>query len=146
MRFSYVRKNRTLYLTCLFLVIGISFAHNRTLAYKQRYEISLLNFSSDRNWESVSLIYPDKYHTPDELIEELEQVNNTAPGIVDLFSIGNSVEGRKIFCVRITNENNTDLKAGTLLIGQHHAREQITVEMALRFIHRLVNEYGTEMV
>jgi hypothetical protein len=75
---------------------------------------------------------------------ELEKVNSSASEIVDLFSIGNSIEGRKILCVRITNENNPSFKARTLIVAQHHAREQITVEMALRFILHLVNGYGIE--
>ncbi|MFW9854556.1 MAG: M14 family zinc carboxypeptidase [Candidatus Thorarchaeota archaeon] len=121
----------------------MSFAPTRTLAYNRSYKFSFSHTHYDRDWESISLIYPDQYHTPEELIEELEQVNSTAPGIVDLFSIGSSFEGREIYCVRITNENNTGHKPGTLIIGQHHAREQITMEMALRFILRLVNEYDT---
>jgi hypothetical protein len=114
------------------------------LGLPSRYEVSLRNFTTDRNWESISLIYPDKYHTPEELINELEEINATVPEIVDLFSIGNSIEGRKILCVRITNENNPSFKAGTLIIAQHHAREQITMEMALRFIIHLINGYGIE--
>ncbi|MFX1506832.1 MAG: M14 family zinc carboxypeptidase [Promethearchaeota archaeon] len=95
-----------------------------------------------RNWLSISLLYPDQYHTPEELIEELYQINDTAPGIIDLYSIGKSVEGRDIFCVRITNEQNTLPKAGVLFVSHHHAREQITVEVGLRFILTLVNSYG----
>ncbi len=95
-----------------------------------------------RTWSSISLLYPDQYHTPEELIDELQQINDTAPEIIDLYSIGKSIEGRDIFCLRITNEQNILPKAGVLFVGQHHAREQITVEVGLRFMLALVNSYG----
>jgi hypothetical protein len=95
-----------------------------------------------RTWSSISLLYPDQYHSPEELIEELHQINNTAPGIIDLYSLGKSIEGRDIYCVRITNEQNPLPKAGVLFVSHHHAREQITVEVGLRFILALVNSYG----
>ncbi|MFX0015000.1 MAG: M14 family zinc carboxypeptidase [Promethearchaeota archaeon] len=94
-----------------------------------------------RDWSSISLIYPDKYHTPNQLIEELLQMNNTAPEIIDLYSIGKSIEGRDIFCLRATNEQNVIPKAGVLFVAHHHAREQITIEMILRFMLILVNNY-----
>ncbi|MFW9778078.1 MAG: M14 family zinc carboxypeptidase [Candidatus Heimdallarchaeota archaeon] len=137
-----MKKDRGLYLICLFLILTTNSSYNQILGYQTQYKFSLENVTTSRDWESLSLIHSDKYHTPEELIQELENINTTAPGIIDLFSIGNSIEGREILCVRITNENNTSRKPGTLIIAQHHAREQITVEMALRFIIHLANGYG----
>ncbi len=39
---------------------------------------------------------------------------------------------------------NTVQKAKTLIVAQHHGREQITVELALRFILWLLNGYGVD--
>jgi len=39
---------------------------------------------------------------------------------------------------------NTVQKAKTLVVAQHHGREQITVELALRFILHLLNNYGVD--
>jgi hypothetical protein len=101
---------------------------------------------SIRDWQDISLLYPDQYHNPVELYEELEQIVDTAPEIIDLFSIGQSIQGREIYCILITNEQNTLPKAGALFIGEHHAREQITTEASLRFLLRLVNNYGEDPI
>ncbi len=68
------------------------------------------------------------------------------PGLIDLEVIGKSYQGRNITSVRITNELNVQQKAKTLVVAQHHGREQITVEMALRFIQRLINLYGANPI
>ncbi|MGY5852208.1 MAG: M14 family zinc carboxypeptidase [Candidatus Thorarchaeota archaeon] len=96
----------------------------------------------NRTWEDVSLLYPDQFHDPIQVDEEIANINRRAPKIVDVFSIGQSYLGRNLTCVRITNEENPVQKAKVLVVAQHHGREQITVEMALRFILRLVNGYG----
>jgi len=93
---------------------------------------------------SLELIYNNQYHTPEELFEELEQINATFPELVDMFIIGESIQGRSIYCLRITNEKCFYPKANALFIAQHHAREQITVEAGLRFILRLLNNYGKD--
>lgn len=95
------------------------------------------------SWSNISLLYPDKYHNPIELLEELEQLNETASEIIDLFSIGKSFQGRDIYCIRITNEQKANRKARALILSNIHAREQITVEISLRFLLRLVNDYGS---
>ncbi|WP_455140839.1 M14 family zinc carboxypeptidase [Candidatus Hodarchaeum mangrovi] len=92
----------------------------------------------------LDLIYNNQYHTPEELFEELEQINTTFPELVDLFTIGESIQGRSIYCLRITNEKSLYPKANALFVAQHHAREQITVEVGLRFILRLLNNYGKD--
>lgn len=115
----------------------------QTLFNESIFKLNVINNASNlRNWSSISLLFPDQYHDPTKLLEELQQIADTAPEIVDLFTIGNSVQGREIYCLRITNEQNIYPKAGVLFVAHHHAREQITVEAALRFLVRLVNNYG----
>ena len=109
------------------------------------YEFQVRKTSSVvRTWDSLSLLYPDHYHTPEEVYEELVQVAEAAPTITRLFSIGQSYEGREIYCMHITNEQNSNPKANALFVAEHHAREQITTEATLRFILDLVNNYGTD--
>ena len=99
-----------------------------------------------RVWDDISLIYPDQYHTPEQVIEELNLIATTAPEIVEMSVLGQSFQGRDIHLMKITNEQNTIPKAGVFIIAQHHAREQITVEVALRFMHQLINNYGTNNI
>lgn len=100
--------------------------------------------SVDRTWADFSLLYEDQYHSPSELQAEIQRIETLVPNLVDTWVIGQSYEGRNITCLRITNELNDEQKAKTLVIAQHHGREQITVEMALRFALRLLNSYGVD--
>lgn len=102
--------------------------------------------SVERTWSDISLIYQDQWHDPVEVDEEIELIHSSVPQLVDLEVIGESYQGRNITCIRITNEANTVQKAKTHIVGQHHAREQITVELALRFVIYLLNNYGEDDV
>ncbi|UCG04017.1 MAG: hypothetical protein JSW11_08520 [Candidatus Heimdallarchaeota archaeon] len=136
-------KKSFLFILLFLLASTISVTQVESVKETPIYEVNEIKVARKvRNWTSLSLLYPDQYHTPEELFEELQQMNDTASEIVDLYSIGRSIEGRDIFCLRITNEQNPLPKAGVLFVGQHHAREQITVEISLRFMLVLVNSYG----
>ncbi|MFW9792903.1 MAG: M14 family zinc carboxypeptidase [Candidatus Thorarchaeota archaeon] len=100
--------------------------------------------SVTKTWSTLSLIYDNQFHDPAELDEELENIHTSVPELVDLEVIGQSYEQRNLTCLRITNEQNTVPKAKTLVVAQHHGREQITVELALRFILHLLNNYGDD--
>ncbi|MFX0124373.1 MAG: M14 family zinc carboxypeptidase [Candidatus Hodarchaeota archaeon] len=81
------------------------------------------------------------YHNYSELVTKLRNLNTTYPEIIELFSIGKTYFEREIYCVQITNESIKLPKTEILIIGQHHAYEQITVENALYFIDRVVYDY-----
>jgi len=100
--------------------------------------------SVDRTWSTVSLIYEGQFHDPVELDEEIENIHSLVPELVDVEILGQSYQGRNITCLRITNEMSSVQKAKTLVVAQHHGREQVTVEAALRFILHLLNNYGVD--
>jgi hypothetical protein len=100
--------------------------------------------SVTRTWSSISLLYDDQFHDPTELDEEIQNIHTSVPELVDLEVIGESYQGRNLTCLRVTNEQNAAQKAKTLVVAQHHGREQITVEMALRFVLHLLNDYGVD--
>jgi hypothetical protein len=52
----------------------------------------VLPVSVDRTWEDTSLLYPNQYHTPEEVDTEFFQLNETAPDIFDLTVLGQSVK------------------------------------------------------
>ena len=104
------------------------------------------NESLSREWDEISLIYPDQYHMPEQVVEELNLIAKTAPDIVDMTVLGESVQGREIHLMKITNEQITVPKSGVFIVAHHHAREQITVEAALRFMHHLINNYGSNSI
>jgi hypothetical protein len=100
--------------------------------------------SVTRTWDPISLLYDGQFHDPVELDEEIENIHSLVPELVNVEIIGQSYQERNLTCLRITNELNTVQKAKTLVVAQHHGREQITVEMALRFILHLLNNYGVD--
>lgn len=127
-------------LFCLSLlpVMSLSFISNtRTLKVKAIPSIN-------RVLNPVTLQYPGQFHDYNEMEEEIAYFHSQAPELIDLEVIGHSFNGLNITCLRITNETDTRQKAKTLVVAHHHGREQITVEAALRFIIRLINNYGID--
>ena len=100
--------------------------------------------SIERTWEDVALLYDNQFHDSAEVEEEIENILASVPELVEIEVIGQSYQGKNITSIRITNEQNSVQKAKTLVVAHHHGREEITVEMALRFILRLVNSYGVD--
>jgi hypothetical protein len=97
-----------------------------------------------RTWDPITLLYDGQFHDSNETDEEIENIHSLVPELVDLEVIGQSYLGHNLTSLRITNEQNTIQKAKTLVVAHHHGREQITVEMALRFILHLLNNYGVD--
>jgi hypothetical protein len=100
--------------------------------------------SVTRTWGPLTLLYDEQFHDPVEVDEEIDNIHSLVPELVDLEIIGQSYQERNLTCLRITNELNTVQKAKTLVVAHHHGREQITVELALRFILHLLNNYGVD--
>ncbi|MHA1220599.1 MAG: M14 family zinc carboxypeptidase [Candidatus Heimdallarchaeota archaeon] len=97
-----------------------------------------------RTWSELSLLYDNLYHNTSTLWQEISAFAAIAPQLVDVEIIGESYYNKAIKSVRITNELRTQQKAKTLVVSHHHGREQISVEIALRFILSLLNAYGVD--
>jgi carboxypeptidase T len=77
--------------------------------------------------------------------DEILAVANAHPDIVSRFTIGLSYEGRELWAVKISDNVTVDEdEPEVLFIGQHHAREHITVEMTLYILHLLADNYGAD--
>lgn len=74
------------------------------------------------------------YHDYTETVTILLTLNETHSSVVDVFSIGKSLHGRDIYCVRLTNESNQTPKPEVFFIGYHHGCEQISSELPLYFV------------
>lgn len=83
----------------------------------------------------------EKYHTYQEVVTELRDLNQKYPEITSLFSIGKSVNGMEIVGIRITTEENKDSPnfiPGILFVGAHHAREHLSTEVPMGLINHLL--------
>lgn len=105
-----------------------------------------LDISRPTEAEAVTLAFPpadSAYHDYNEMVTELQQVANAHPDIFSLFTIGTSYEGRTIWAGKFSDNVNVDEDEPEVLLTHHqHAREHLTVEMALYTLHMLTDEYG----
>jgi hypothetical protein len=85
------------------------------------------------------------YHDYAEMVAELDQAAFDHPAILSLFSLGLTYEGRTIWAVKISDNVGVDEDEPEVLLNHHqHAREHLTVEMALYTLKMLTDEYGVD--
>ena len=84
------------------------------------------------------------YHTYAEMVAEIDSAVLAHPGIIRKFSIGQSYEGRQIWAVKISDRVGRDESEPEVLFeAASHAREHLTVEMALFAIRLLTDNYSS---
>jgi hypothetical protein len=97
--------------------------------------------------QAVMMAFPSadsNYHDYAEMVAELQQAETDHSAIFDLFSIGTSYEGRIIWAGKISDNVGADEDEPEVLFTHHqHAREHLTVEMALYTLKMLTDEYGS---
>ncbi len=86
----------------------------------------------------------DNWYTHAQLGADLAAVAAAYPGIVQVISIGNSVQGRAIWFVKISDnvtieENEPEMKFSSSI----HGDEVVGMELCRRMIHYLTDSYGT---
>ena len=103
------------------------------LEYAQTATSELLDFpSKDSN-----------FHNYAEMKAELEAMVKANPKIARLDSIGKSNEGRELYRLRISGDLATaDQKAGMLMMGGHHAREHVSIDIPIMFADYLLKQYA----
>ncbi len=86
------------------------------------------------------------YHNYDEMMAELSRIAAERPDIVALTVAGYSLEGRAIPAVKISDEPETDDSAepAVLFMALTHAREHLTVEMALAIVRLFAEGHGQD--
>jgi hypothetical protein len=72
-------------------------------------------------------ILPDwkdgEYHDYYGTLKMLNDFNDKYPDLIDVFSIGKSVLGKDIWCIKLTNEKNNEIKSSCLIDGCIHGCE-----------------------
>jgi carboxypeptidase T len=86
------------------------------------------------------------YHNYTELLTALADTAAAHGDIVRLVDVGVSVEGRPIPAVKISDHPERDEtdEPAILFVALHHAREHLTVEMALAVIRLFTEGYGVD--
>ncbi|MFI1333908.1 M14 family metallopeptidase [Streptomyces sp. NPDC020845] len=86
-----------------------------------------------------------KYHNYAEANTEINAAVAKYPNILSKRVIGKSYEGRDIIALKISDNVATDESEPEVLFTAHqHAREHLTVEMALYLVREFTQGYGTD--
>ncbi|MFF7855430.1 M14 family zinc carboxypeptidase [Streptomyces sp. NPDC007904] len=122
----------------------------RTLR-QQGYEVQPLGEAPDRSSAADGLRLFDfpsadsRYHNYAEMNAEIDQRLAAYPGIMSKRVIGTSHQGRAIVAIKISDNVATDESEPEVLFTHHqHAREHLTVEMALYLLRELGAGYGSD--
>ncbi|MFN8295352.1 MAG: M14 family zinc carboxypeptidase [Chitinophagales bacterium] len=85
------------------------------------------------------------YYSFSEMNSAMDALVAAYPNIAQKFSIGQSVEGREMWCIKISdNVSNDDTDEPELLyMGLHHAREAISGSSMIFFMQYLCENYGS---
>ncbi len=85
------------------------------------------------------------YHNYAEAMDEIDQRIAQNPSIMSKQVIGKSHEGRDLIAVKISDNVGTDEDEPEILFTHHqHAREHLTVEMALYLMREFGEDYTTD--
>ncbi len=85
------------------------------------------------------------FHSYIELEQDLFALQDAYPHIASLSVIGQSLEGRNIYALKISDNVLLDEnEAEVIFIGCHHAREWISVEIPYLLAQYLVENYSTD--
>jgi carboxypeptidase T len=85
------------------------------------------------------------YHDYAEMIAEIDKAAKAYPAIMQKLSLGKSYEGRDMPLIKISDNVAKDEAEPEILYDAHqHAREHLTVEMALYLIRLYTNGYGKD--
>jgi carboxypeptidase T len=114
------------------------------------YRVEALGAAPDRTAEDEIRLYDfpsadSRYHNYAEMTTEIDQRLAAYPGIMSKRVIGKSYQGRDIVAIKISDNVATDESEPEVLFTHHqHAREHLTVEMALYLIRELGAGHGSD--
>ncbi|MFJ6746996.1 M14 family metallopeptidase [Streptomyces sp. NPDC091266] len=86
-----------------------------------------------------------KYHTYDEARQQIDALVAKYPDLLSKQTIGTSHEGRDILALKLSkNVTKDEAEPEVLFTAHQHAREHLTVEMALYLLDEFTGKYGSD--
>ncbi|RMH73621.1 MAG: T9SS C-terminal target domain-containing protein [Gemmatimonadetes bacterium] len=87
----------------------------------------------------------ERYHTYDEVVQELEDYAANYEALCRIDSIGTTLEGRTMWAIKISDNPQMDEDEPVILIDGHiHAEEILGVEISMMLIDQLLTGYGND--
>lgn len=113
---------------------------NSEFSFKdQHHAAPAPNNTTARNLMRIEL----EYHNYDAMTNLLREAGAKFPKMVQIYSIGQSVEGRELWVAKVSNNvyENKILKPNVKLVANMHGNEAIGRELILQLLVYLVNSY-----
>jgi len=110
------------------------------------FTIETLNFPPYSDQEmAVQGGVNGEFHSYHEVEQELLRLEASYPALVSVVDIGDSLEGRNIYAVKLSdNVIQDENEAEVVFMGCHHAREWISVDVPLRTARHLAAAYDSD--
>ncbi|MER5937625.1 M14 family metallopeptidase [Streptomyces sp. NPDC001928] len=115
------------------------------------YDVTPLGTVPDRSASEDDIRLNDfpsgdsRYHNYAEMTSEINSIISANPSIASQRVIGTSYQGRNITAIKISDNVGSDEAEPEVLFTHHqHAREHLTVEMALYLLRELTSDYGSD--
>src|SRR4030042_5782488 len=115
--------------------------------------LSSMNFSPEvvpdavakaNGWKFSSEFERD-FHSYAQMTSELQTIASTYPEIARLYEIGQSVQGRILWGLKITdNPDNEENEPEVRICGLHHGNEYMSAELPLNLAFLLVQNYSSD--
>ena len=88
--------------------------------------------------------YDARYHNAWEMLVRIRDAEVGYPGMVDVFAVGKSYQGRPIWGAKVSDNVLVDENEPEVLLDAlHHAREHLTIEQILDTFGQLTSGYNT---
>jgi hypothetical protein len=112
-----------------------------------------MNFSPEVVPDAVAIEHGWKYspeferdfHSYSQMTTELQTIATTYPEITHLYDLGQSVQGRVLWGLKITdNPDDEENEPEMRICGLHHGNEYMSAELPLNLAFLLVQNYSTD--
>ncbi len=116
------------------------------LLLNQGFEIKKTfdSFSEFEGWDKNPEILRS-FHNHDQLTIDLQQIADNYPNISMLCNLGQSVQGREIWALKISdNVSEEEIEPEVRICGCHHGNEIMSVELPLLLAKHLVENYSID--
>ncbi|MBM7661606.1 nicotinamide riboside kinase [Bacillus mesophilus] len=91
----------------------------------------------DLIYTPTDVVNPKQEYTYEEMRRDLLLIQNIYPGLVELKTIGKSVDGRNIYAIKV-GKGSTEI----FFNASHHGREHITTNLVMEMIDQYTRNYA----